>query len=63
MVEIFAKRVRCADRLDLAREMIQHSDELAERAERQTDEVAVGRLEGEAKGWREAAARLRTRRT
>ena len=43
--------------------MIQHSDELAARAERQTDEVAVARLEGEAKGWREAAAGLRTRRT
>jgi hypothetical protein len=54
--------VRRADRLDLAREMIEHADDLAERAERQTDEVAVARLESEAKGWREAA-RLRTRRT
>ena len=63
VVEIFAKRVRRADRLDLAKEMIEHPDDLAERAERQSDEVAVARLEGEAKGWREAAARLRTRRT
>ena len=39
------------------------SDELAARAERQTDEVAVARLEGQSQGWREAAARLRTRRT
>ncbi|MGH3454506.1 MAG: hypothetical protein ACRDPQ_16550 [Nocardioidaceae bacterium] len=63
IVELFAKRVRRADRLDLAKEMIDHSDELAARAERQTDEVAVARLEGQAQGWREAAARLRTRRT
>ena len=56
-------RVRRADRLELAREMIAHSDELAARAERQTDEVAIARLEGQVQGWREAAARLRTRRT
>ncbi|HYJ67297.1 MAG TPA: hypothetical protein VEX15_06500 [Nocardioidaceae bacterium] len=62
MVELFAKRVRREDRLDLAREMIEHSDELAARAERQTDEVAAARLEGEARGWREAAVMLRTRR-
>ena len=31
MVELFAKRVRREDRLDLAREMIEHSDELAAR--------------------------------
>jgi len=43
-------------------EMIKHSDELAARAERQTDEVAAGRLEGEAKGWREAAAGSRRSR-
>ena len=61
VVEMFAKRVRRADRLELAREMIQHSDELEARAERQTDDVA--RLEGQVQGWREAAARLRTRRT
>jgi hypothetical protein len=30
--------------------MIEHFDELAARAERQTDEVAVARLEGETKG-------------
>ena len=61
-VELYAKRVRRADRLDLAREIITHSDELTARAERQTDELAVARLEGQAQGWREAAARLRTRR-
>ena len=54
--------MRREDRLDLAREMIEHSDELAARAERQTDEVAAARLEGEARGWRETAVRLRTRR-
>ena len=63
VVEIFAKRVRRADRLDLAREMIEHSDDLAARAEHQIDEVAAARLEGQVQGWREAAARLRTRRT
>ena len=63
VVEMFAKRVRRADRLELAREMIAHSDELAARPERLTDEVAVARLEGQVQGWREAAARLRTRRT
>ena len=52
-----------ADRLDLARGMIEHSDELAARPERQTDEIAVARLEGQAQGRREAAARLRTRRS
>jgi hypothetical protein len=62
IVELFAKRVRREDHLDLAREMIKHSDELAARAERQTDEVAAARLEGEARGWREAAVMLRTRR-
>ena len=62
VVEILANRVRSTDRLDLAREMIAHSDELAPRPARQTDEVAVARLEGHAPGWREAAARLRTRR-
>ena len=60
VVEMFAKRVRRADRLDLAKEMIAHSDELAARAERLADEIAVARLEGQAQGWREAAARLRT---
>ncbi|MGH3464905.1 MAG: hypothetical protein ACRDP9_25850 [Kribbellaceae bacterium] len=63
IVELFAKRVRRADRLDLAREMIAHADGLEARAERQTDEVAAARLEGQVQGWREAAARLRTRRT
>ena len=63
IVQVYAKRVRRADRLDLAREMIAHSDELEARAERQTDEVATARLEGQVQGWREAAARLRTRRT
>jgi len=63
VVEMFAKRVRRADRLDLAREFIQHSDELEARAERLTDDVAVARLEGQVQGWRGAAARLRTRRT
>jgi len=63
VVQIFAKRVRRADRLDLAREMIAHSDQLEARAERQADEIAVARLEGQVQGWREAAARLRTRRT
>jgi hypothetical protein len=62
MVELFAKRVRRVDRLILAREMIEHSDLLAARAERQTNEVAVARLEGEALGWREAATMLRMRR-
>ena len=62
VVEMFAKRVRRADRLDLAREMIAHSDELEARAERQADEVAIVRLEGQVQRWREAAARLRTRR-
>lgn len=62
IVEMFAKRVRRTDRLDLAREMIEHSDDLAARAERQTDEVAA-RLEGPVQGWRETAARSRTRRT
>jgi len=46
---MFAKRVRRADRLDLAREMIAHSDELEARAERQTDEVAAARLEAKSK--------------
>jgi hypothetical protein len=62
IVELFAKRVRRADRLELAREMIAHSDDLEARAERQADEVALARLEGQVQGWREAAARLRTRR-
>ena len=35
--------------------MIEHSDELAARVERQADEVAVARLEGQDQGWREAA--------
>jgi len=43
--------------------MYMHSDELEARAERQTDDVAVARLEGQVQDWREAAARLRTRRT
>lgn len=63
VVEMFAKRVRRADSLDLAKEFLEHSDDLAARADRQSDEVAVARLEGQAQGWREAAARLRTRRT
>jgi len=42
--------------------MIEHSDQLAVRAERQTNAVAVARLEGAALGWREAATMLRTRR-
>ena len=63
VVEIFAKRVRRSDRLELAKEMIAHSDELTSRAERQNDEIAIARLEGQAQGWREAGARLRTRRT
>lgn len=63
VVEMFAKRVRRADRIDFAREMIQHADELAARAERQTDDVAIAWIEGQAQGWREAAPRLRTRRT
>jgi hypothetical protein len=63
VVEMFAKRVRRADRLEFAKEMLGYSDDLAARAERQTDELAAARLEGEAKGWREAAVRLRTRRT
>lgn len=45
------------------REMIEHADELPARAERQTDEVAIARLEDQVQGWREAAARLRARRT
>jgi hypothetical protein len=36
--------------------------ELTARAERQTDEVAIARLENQVQGWREAAARLRSRR-
>jgi len=63
MIEMFAKRVRREDRIGLARQMIEHGDELAARAELLTDEVAVARLEGQAQGWREAATRLRTRRT
>ena len=63
VVERLANRVRSStDRLDLARGMIANADELAPRLARQTDEVAVARLEGHAPGWREAAARLRTRR-
>ena len=62
VVEMFAKRVRRADRLELAMEMIEHGDELAVRADRSTEQLAAARLEGEAKGWREAAATLRTRR-
>ena len=62
VVEMFAKRVRRADRLELAREMFGHADELEARADRQTDAVAITRLEGQVQGWREAAARLRTRR-
>jgi len=62
IVELFAKRVRRADRLELAREMVEHSDALAARAERQKRVADRARLEGEAKGWREAAATLRTRR-
>ena len=62
VVEMFAKRVRRADRLDLAREMIAHGDDLAARADISTEQLAVARLKGEAKGWREAAAALRTRR-
>jgi len=63
IVELFAKRVRRADRLELAREMVEHSDALTARAERQKRVADRARLEGEAKGWREAAATLRTRRT
>jgi hypothetical protein len=62
MVESFAKRVRREDHLDLAREMIEHADHLAARAERQPDELAAARLEGQALGWRETAVMLRTRR-
>ena len=63
VVERLANRVRSStDRLDLARGMIANADELAPRLARQTDEVAVARLEGHAPGWREAAATLRTRR-
>ena len=43
--------------------MIEHADEVAGRAERRTHEVGVARLEGQVQGWREAAARLRARRT
>jgi len=63
MAELFAKRVRRADRLDLAREMIEHADHLASMAEPQKGEVPAARAEGVAQGWREAAAMLRTRRT
>ena len=63
MVEMFARRVRRADRLNLAREMIEHADELEARADHRKDDVAVARPEGRVQGWREAAARLRTRRT
>jgi len=42
--------------------MIAHSDELTARAERWKRVVDRVRLEGEAKGWREAAATWRTRR-
>ncbi|MGH3485776.1 MAG: hypothetical protein ACRDPQ_21355 [Nocardioidaceae bacterium] len=49
IVELFAKRVRRADRLDLARQMIEHADELAARAERQKRVADRARLEGEAK--------------
>jgi len=52
VVEMFAKRVRRADRLELAREMIAHSDELSARAERSTEQLAVARLEGQVQGWR-----------
>ena len=62
IVELFAKRVRRADRLDLAREMIEHADHLANPAERQKAKVAAARAEGVAQGWREAAAMLRSRR-
>ena len=62
MVELFAKRVRRADRLDMAREMIDHADHLANTAERQKTEVAAARADGVAQGWREAAAMLRSRR-
>lgn len=62
IVELFAKRVRREDRLTLAREMIEHADQLAERAEGQGGQVATARLEGQALGWREAATMLRTRR-
>jgi hypothetical protein len=62
MVELFAKRVRRVDRLVLAREMLEHADQLTAIAERQKDEVTTARVEGEAKGWREAATMLRTRR-
>jgi hypothetical protein len=62
MVELFAKRVRRSDRLDLAKEMLEHADRLTAMADRQGDEVGVARLEGEAKGWREAAVMLRSRR-
>jgi hypothetical protein len=62
VVEMYAKRVRRADRLAFAKEMIDHADNLEARAERLDDELAVARLEGEVQGWRQAAARLRTRR-
>jgi hypothetical protein len=62
IVELFAKRVRREDHLALAREMIEHADGLAERAELQRGQVAAARLEGQALGWREAATMLRTRR-
>ena len=50
IVELFAKRVRREDHLALAKEMIEHADQLAERAGRQRGQVAAARLEGEAKG-------------
>ncbi len=62
IVELFAKRVRRSDRLGLAKEMLEHADRLTATAERQDDEMAAARLEGEAKGWREAAVMLRSRR-
>jgi hypothetical protein len=39
VVEMFARRVRRADRLELAKEMIEHSDHLAARTELQTAEL------------------------
>jgi len=46
IVELFAIRVHRADRLDLAKEMIAHSDELAARSERQKRVADRARLEG-----------------
>ena len=63
IVELFARRVRRADRLELAKEMLAHADRLTAMAECQDDEVAAARLEGEAKGWREAAVTLQSRRS